>query len=573
MGAVLLAVAVWIGAVLAHPAPRWLAVLGVAVGLLWRRPALLVVASCALASALAAAAWSGLEPPLPASVAGRAVLAGDPVSFGGGVRVELRIAGRRVEAWASGEAASTLRDALAGEVVDVEGRWRPPPPEARHRLAVRHVSARLDVQRVERRSGGSPLSRVAGALRRTLDRGARSIPAGERALLMGVLVGDDRELPPAVEADFRAAGLTHLLAVSGQNVAYVLAIAGPALRRVGLRGRLVLSLAVIGTFAVVTRAEPSVLRASAMAALACGAAFAGRPVSRLRILSLAVAALVIVDPLLVWSVGFQLSVGASLGLVLLASTIASRLPGPRWLAEPLAVTIAAQVGVAPVLVSTFGGIPAVTLVANLLAVPAAAPLTGWGLPAGLLAGALGPPFDAVLHVPTRLLLEWLGGVARAAARAPVGMLGGWTLVAIGGLLALSWWRRSALIAAGLVLVLASRLPSGELDGVDVAGARVWRDGAVVVVLDGRGTAAPLLDGLHDVGVRRIDLLVARAGGRTTAAVIADVRTRLSVGAIAAPAGHRIRDASAVAGVVHLTVGGLAVELTPSGGGLDVHVRR
>src|SRR5690606_6159961 len=152
---------------------------------------------------------------------------------------------------------------------------------------------------------------------------------------------------------------------SGQNVLFVLAAAGPVLRRLQLRGRLVASLAVIGLFAVVTRAEPSVLRASAMAAIACWAAFAGRPVSRLRILALAVAGLLLVDPLLARSVGFRLSVGASAGLVLLASPLAARLPGPRWLAEPLAVTLAAQVGVAPFLLTTFGGMPVVTVVANL----------------------------------------------------------------------------------------------------------------------------------------------------------------------------------------------------------------
>ena len=68
------------------------------------------------------------------------------------------------------------------------------------------------------------------------------------------------------------------------------------------------------------------------------------------------------------SVGFQLSVGASLGLALLAGPISARLPGPRWLAESVGITVAAQLGVAPVLTSTFGGMPLVTLVANLLAV-------------------------------------------------------------------------------------------------------------------------------------------------------------------------------------------------------------
>ena len=83
--------------------------------------------------------------------------------------------------------------------------------------------------------------------------------------------------------------------------------------------------------------------------------------------------LLIVDPVLVRSVGFLLSVGACCGIALWAAPLAARLPGPRIVAEPLAVTIAAQVGVAPVLIPVFGGLPVAAIPANLLAIPAAGP--------------------------------------------------------------------------------------------------------------------------------------------------------------------------------------------------------
>jgi competence protein ComEC len=259
-------------------------------------------------------------------------------------------------------------------------------------------------------------------VRRLLEQGASSLPEERRALLRGFLLGDDRDIAPPIEADFRAAGLTHLLAVSGQNLAFVLAVAGPALRRLRLRGRFITSLAVIAFFAVVTRAEPSVLRASAMAVIACWSAFAGRPVSRIRVLALAVTALLLVDPMLARSVGFQLSVGASFGLALLAAPLAARLPGPRWLAEPLGVTLAAQAGVAPVLLTTFGGMPLATPLSNLLAVPVAGPLTAWGLTAGTIAGVLGGRVAWLLHLPTNLMVGWIAGVAGGAARASTCMI-------------------------------------------------------------------------------------------------------------------------------------------------------
>ncbi|HSH22445.1 MAG TPA: ComEC/Rec2 family competence protein, partial [Acidimicrobiales bacterium] len=168
-----------------------------------------------------------------------------------------------------------------------------------------------------------------------------------------------------------------------------------------------------------------------MAAVAVTATGLGRPTSRRRLLALAVAGVVLVDPLLVHAVGFRLSVGASAGILALAGPLARRLPGPRWLAEGLAVTLAAQVGVAPVLVPTFGGLPLASVPANLLAVPAAGPLMIWGLPAGLVAGVAGPPLDGVLHLPTSWLLAWVAGVARGAADLPLGRLELAHLLALG----------------------------------------------------------------------------------------------------------------------------------------------
>lgn len=574
--AVAVAIAAWLGALAALPVPRWIGVVLVAAALVGRRPVALVVGAGVLASGLAAASWAGLAPPsVPTSVRAPAVLATDPVELRSSVRVDLRVGGRRVEAWASGAAADALRDRLAGEVVIVRGRLRAPPPEARDRLAIRHVAARLDISSVEGGQPGAPLARATNAVRRVLERGARSLSEPREALLLGFLLGDDRAIAATVEADFRAAGLSHLLAVSGSNLAFLFAVVTPFLRRFELRGRLVASLLVIGFFAVLTRAEPSVLRASAMAALACWSVFIGRPVSRLRIVALAVALLVAIDPVLVHSVGFQLSVGACVGLTTLAAPLARRLPGPRWLAEPLAVTLAAQLGVAPVLLATFDGMPAVTVVANLLAVPVAAPLTGWGMTAGLLAGVLGGPFAAVLHVPTSAMVGWIASVARVCARLPLGTIGGAEAVLLAAcIVAWALVRRRAVLVAGAALVVTALVaaPAPGLAAADIApGAQLWRHGGTVLVLEGDVDAGLLLDGLRRAQVRAVDLVVARRGNRTVAGVVLDLRSRLQVRAIAAPPQHRIRGATAVGTPTIVQVGHLVVRLRPRGAVLDVDI--
>ena len=269
----------------------------------------------------------------------------------------------------------------SGRIVPVTGR-----PD----LAVRHVAGRLVVDVVGPVGAADPVSTVANHLRRAVVRGAQPLGDDATALLTGILFGDDRAQPPATTDDFRAAGLSHLLAVSGQNVAFVLVVAGVGLGRLGLGSRFLAVLLVLAFFALLTRFEPSVLRATAMAAVAAGATFGGRAVSRPRVLALAVAALLLVDPILVHSVGFGLSVAATAGIVVLAARLEPRLAGPAAVRESAAVTLAAQVAVAPLLATVFGGVPLVSVPANLLAGPAAGFVMVWGLLAGPVAGFVPP---------------------------------------------------------------------------------------------------------------------------------------------------------------------------------------
>jgi competence protein ComEC len=143
-----------------------------------------------------------------------------------------------------------------------------------------------------------------------------------------------------------------------------------------------------------------------------------------RVLLVAATGLLLVDPFLLHSVGFLLSCGASLGIALWSQPIAARLRGPTWLRDVLGVTVAAQLGVLPVLVPVFGSVPLVALPANLVAVPLAEPLTMWGIAAGVLDTAFGPVSPVVprlLAVPTAALLHALLAVADVASRVPVAL--------------------------------------------------------------------------------------------------------------------------------------------------------
>jgi competence protein ComEC len=312
--------------------------------------------------------------------------------------------------WSSGSSPAFTR------IFTVSGRYD-------ERLRWRHAAARLDVLEVMAMTpSAGPLATMANAARGLVLDGTDTLPVDERALVAGFLLGDTRDLPPDVLEQFRDSGLSHLLAVSGSNVAFVLALFGPLLRRSPRALRVAATLGVLLVFGAMTRWEPSVLRACAMAACAVLALHLGRPATGVRVLALAVTILLLVDPFLLRSVAFQLSCGASLGIALLARPFAHRLRGPAWLRESLGTTAAAQVGVAPVLLPVFGSVPLISFPANLLAVPLAGPLTMWGLTAGALAGiarGVAPPLATALQMPTQLLAEGVLGLADLASTAPL----------------------------------------------------------------------------------------------------------------------------------------------------------
>ncbi len=550
---VALALAACAGAWAARPLPLLPVLVLVAVALGLRRPVLLMVAVALAASALGARSWAGLHPPALGQWSGVATLVGDPAEVAGALRADVRIGGKRVEAWARGSAARALRDRLSGERVQLRGQLSPVPPDARQRLARRHIGARMSVTGASLASTGDVPSRLANGLRRTLLRGASVLDPRSRALFSGFVLGDDRDQRPEVTDDFRASGLSHLLVVSGANVAFVLALLGPFLGRLRLGGRLAGGLAALVLFGILTRWEPSVLRAVAMAALTLLAGAMGRPASTLRVLSLAVTGLVLIDPLLVHSLAFLLSVGACAGIALFSARLAARLPGPRPLASALAVTLAAQVGVTPILVPVFGGLPVASLPANLLGAPVAAPLMMWGMAAGLVAGWTGETIARLIHLPTGLMIRWIAGVARWGAAAPLGQLRMAHVVALAvavglGLIAHRWGRSGWVLVSGLAVAAVALAPAvavlrpAPVDGRNVVpGARLWRSaGASVLVVDDlRASPEALLSSLHKADVRALDVLVVTRPGAAAATDVRALLSRFPPRLVLAPADHRL----------------------------------
>jgi competence protein ComEC len=341
----------------------------------------------------------------------------DPGRFTTDALVRVRAGGthRTLLAVATGDDAQRLRVLEASDRVVLDGRLGPLHPDRFDgRARRRHAIGRLDDVEVLGLRPARGAFGLANRLRHVVLRGTEPLPPTPRALLTGFLLGDTRGVPDDVVADYRDSGLSHLLAVSGANVAFTLALVGPLLRRLALGPRTIAALLVVLLFATMTRFEPSVLRASAMAVVALVAGFAGRPASGVRALALAVIGLLLLDPFLLRSIGFWLSCGASAGIVCWSAALRARLPGPAGIRDPLAVSCAAQLGVTPVLLATFGTVPVVTPLTNLLAAPAAEAVGVYGTLASAV-GGIAPPLAPLLQQPTALAIGWISAVAHAGA--------------------------------------------------------------------------------------------------------------------------------------------------------------
>ncbi len=235
---------------------------------------------------------------------------------------------------------------------------------------------------------------AAGGLRAGLREAATVLPPAPAGLLPGLAVGDTGGLTAEVEADFRAAGLTHLVAVSGANLAIVggAVLALLRLLRADPRAAAAVSAAVLIGFVVLARPSPSVVRAAAMAGVVLLALAMGRGRSAVPALAAAVLVLLLVDPALAVHPGFGLSVLATGALVLLApgwSEAMARRGVPRWAAEAVCVPAAAFLATAPLVAGLSGQVSTVAVVANLLAVPAVAPATVLGVLAAVAGTAAG----------------------------------------------------------------------------------------------------------------------------------------------------------------------------------------
>ena len=390
---------------------------------------------------------------------------------------------------------------LPGSTAEISGLADGQPGSVRGRAF--SASIRTDKVSVEE---GPSLSRVGAAVSGHVMERLEPFDDG-RGLLAGFLIGDTSHVSEADVDAMRLSGLAHFVAVSGSNVALFLLLlfvaSGPL--SIGPKRRALVGLVGLPVYAAATRFEPSVMRASLMAGLALSGRLMGFVLEAWQLLATAVVLLLLIDPHLAFNVGFQLSVVATGGVL-----VGARWPVPRRrLSRTLAVTIGAQIAVAPLLLIHFGSVPLMSPLINL----AAAPVVAFSTAVGAI-GVVGPSF---LVDVASLLADAVLVLARAGSTLPqIGSLGLASLL-VGGITMLKWPAIAPALAlvgsTGMMLLVVgggASVPDGAVVVLDVGqGDSILLNGGDnrFALVDGGPDERILAEKLRRYGVRSLELVV------------------------------------------------------------------
>ncbi|MBI4897265.1 MAG: ComEC/Rec2 family competence protein [Actinobacteria bacterium] len=321
-------------------------------------------------------------------------------------------------------------DVAIGDEVIVRGRLsevaltaRTPAARSYARFLLRNgVRRRLRAEQIG--ATGARRTGVAGAVDAIRRRSERTLATGlgpeTGALLRGMVLGGDNGIPEQTTDAFRVAGLTHILAVSGQNVLLLIILvqAIATATGIGRTTRLLVPVCLICVYVPLCGAQASVVRAGVMGLVGLAAIIASRPTSRAYALLLGAIGVLAYNPRATADVGAQLSFAAVLGIIAFTRPLASRLGRwPRWAAEAFAATAGATIATAPLMAYHFGTFSVISLAANVVGEPLIGPIV-W---LGSLAAAIGqfwPSAGALLNAPNEFLLGSLVTIAHSAAAVP-----------------------------------------------------------------------------------------------------------------------------------------------------------
>ena len=323
-----------------------------------------------------------------------------------------------------------------GDLVRITGELQTPGESAdfsyRAYLARKGILSLMQYTRIEKLGSGHG-SPIKNFLYSISDKGYDTLqthfPSPESDLLAGILLGRDQGLSADLQEAFRRTGTTHIIAISGFNIAILAGLFSSSFTRLlGRKWGALTATIVIAGYTILVGADAAVVRAAIMGGLGVLSGMFGRRQNGLNSLGLAALLMAVIDPNIPWDIGFQLSITATLGLILYAQPLEERFLKfiQRWLSEERAqrlvgpvsefflFTLAAQVMTLPIIIYHFSGVSWLAFIANPLILPVQSLvmiLGGLAMLAGMFLPGLGQ-FLSILALPfvryTIRMVNWLG---------------------------------------------------------------------------------------------------------------------------------------------------------------------
>jgi len=250
----------------------------------------------------------------------------------------------------------------------------------------------------------------------------RSLPPQQAGLLNGMLIGYKQDLSPEVQYAFSASGLSHIMAVSGSNVAFIVLPLVFLFKKLKFRQKFanISIILVLIMFTLVTGFEPSVLRAVIMAIVVLIGQIMWRETEIFTSISFAAIVLFFYSPGILFNIGFQLSFAATISLVLFYNNLKQMLSFkfiPSFISDVLAATVSAQIGVLPIMLIYFNTVSVVSILSNLIVVPLVGVITILGLLMAVL-GQIHIVFSILIGYVNNVLLSFVLVVTKISANMP-----------------------------------------------------------------------------------------------------------------------------------------------------------